>query len=43
MPLYGANFLSGGKEAGDRDKRDGEEKGGKVFRSHGFDAADTKA
>lgn len=41
MPLYGANFLSGG--GGDRDKRDEGEKGGEVFKSHGFDAADTKA
>lgn len=42
MPLYGANFLSGGG-GGDRDKRDGAEKDGEVFRGHGFNAADTKA
>lgn len=41
MPLYGANFLSGGGR--DRDKRDGAEKDGEVFRGHGFNAADTKA
>lgn len=31
------------REGGDRDKRDEGEKGGEVFKSHGFDAADTKA
>lgn len=33
-------YREGGR---DRDKRDGAEKDGEVFRGHGFNAADTKA